>query len=131
MTGVPDLLSGMTTPISRQELVTKLTVSEPPVLVEALGAGYFADAHLPGAVNIPPDQVDRLAPLLLTDSHAEIVVYCSATCRNSEATARRLEELGYRRVSVYREGKEDWIEHGLPVERDGWPGDRDSRRTAL
>lgn len=109
----------MTTPISRQDLQAKLQGGDPPLLVEALGSAYFADAHLPGAINIPPDQVDRLAPRLLTELDAEIVVYCSATCRNSEATARRLEELGYRQVLVYREGKEDWIEHSLPVERAG------------
>ena len=109
----------MTTPISRQDLRAKLESGERPVLVEALGSAYFADAHLPGAINIPPDQVDRLAPRLLADLDVEIVVYCSGTCRNSEAAARRLEELGYRRVLVYREGKEDWIEHDLPVERAG------------
>jgi rhodanese-related sulfurtransferase len=109
----------VTTPISRQDLQAKLDSAEPPLLVEALGSAYFADAHLPGAINIPPDQVDRLAPPLLTDLDAEVVVYCSATCRNSEATARRLEELGYQHVLVYREGKEDWIEHALPVERAG------------
>lgn len=109
----------MTIPIARQDLQSKLAGGVPPLLVEALGAGYFADAHLPGAINIPPDQVDRLAPRLLPDLDAEIVVYCSATCRNSEAVARRLEELGYRRVFVYPDGKEDWIEHALPVERAG------------
>jgi rhodanese-related sulfurtransferase len=109
----------LTTSISRQDLQAKLTSREPPLLVEALGSAYFADAHLPGAINLPPDQVDRLAPRLLTDLDAEIVVYCSGTCRNSEATARRLEELGYRRVLVYPEGKEDWVEHCLPVERGG------------
>ncbi len=107
----------MTTTISRQELQAKLASSEPPVLIEALGAAYFADAHLPGAINIPPDQVDRLAPGLLPDLDAEIVVYCSGMCRNSEAAAHRLEELGYRRVLLYPDGKEDWIEHALPVER--------------
>ena len=107
----------MTTTISRQDLQAKLGSSAPPVLVEALGSAYFADAHLPGAINIPPDQVDRLAPRLLPDLDTEIVVYCSATCRNSEAAARRLEDLGYRRVFVYPDGKEDWIEHSLPVER--------------
>ena len=107
----------MTTTISRQELQAKLASSEPPVLVEALGSAYFADAHLPGAINIPPDQVDRLAPRLLPDLDAEIVVYCSGMCRNSEAAARRLEELGYQRVLLYPDGKEDWIEHALPVER--------------
>ena len=112
----------MTTPITRDELHGKLAAGEGVVLVEALGPAYFADAHLPGAVNIPPDQVDRLAGRLLPDVEAEIVVYCSGTCRNSEITARRLEDLGYRRVAVYPGGKEDWVEHGLPVERDGVVG---------
>ena len=109
----------MITPISRQELQAKLASGAPPLLVEALGPAYFSDAHLPGAINIPPDQVDRLAPRLLTDLEAEVVVYCSGTCSNSEATAVRLEELGHQRVFLYREGKEDWIEHHLPVERAG------------
>ena len=109
----------MNTFISRQDLHEKLTSGTPPVLVEALGAGYFADAHLPGAVNIPPDQVDQLAPGLLPALDVDIVVYCSGTCQNSTVTAQRLSELGYQHVVVYDGGKEDWIEHGLPVERDG------------
>ena len=32
-----------------------------------LGAGYDTDAHLPGAINIPPGHVDGLAPTLLPD----------------------------------------------------------------
>lgn len=107
----------MTTEISRDELHRELAVEAEPTLVEALGAAFFDDAHLPGAINIPPDQVDRLAPTLLPDVDAPIVVYCSGTCENSEIVARRLEELGYRSVRVYLGGKEDWVEHGLPVER--------------
>ena len=107
----------MTPEISRDELHRELAGEAAPTLVEALGAAFFDDAHLPGAINIPPDQVDRLAPSLLTDVDASIVVYCSGTCENSEIAARRLEELGYRSVRVYLGGKEDWVEHGLPVER--------------
>ena len=107
----------MTTEISRDELHRELTAAAAPTLVEALGAAFFSDAHLPGAINIPPDQVDRLAPTLLPDINAPIVVYCSGTCENSEIAARRLEELGYASVRVYLGGKEDWVEHGLPVER--------------
>ena len=108
----------MTTRISRDALHQRLVQGNPPVLVEALGSAYFADGHLPGALNIPPSEVDRLAPRLLPVLDVEIVVYCSRTCRNSEIAARRLEELGYRRVLVYTDGKEDWVEHGLPLERD-------------
>ena len=104
--------------ITRDALKAKLDAGEPIVLVEALPEKYFRHAHLPGAVNIPHDQVDALAPALLTDKGAEIVVYCAnLPCKNSEVAARRLAELGYARVSEYREGKADWIEAGLPVER--------------
>lgn len=103
--------------VSRDDLHRQLTEGARPVLIEALGSAFFADAHLPGAINIPPDQVDRLAPELLPDLGADIVVYCSGTCSNSESAAARLEALGYRRVRVYEGGKEDWVEHGLPVER--------------
>ena len=109
----------MTTPkpISRDELHRSLRNGEPFTLVEALGPAYFDDAHLPGALNMPPDQVDRLAPALLPDQAAPIVVYCSGTCHNSEVAAQRLVDLGYRDVHVYLGGKEDWVEHGLPIER--------------
>ena len=103
--------------ISRDDLHARLSSAHPPVLVEALGVGFFADAHLPGAVNIPPGQVEALAPRLLPDREGEIVVYCSGTCSSASMVARRLEDLGYRDVTVYAGGKEDWVEHGLPLER--------------
>jgi rhodanese-related sulfurtransferase len=103
--------------INRQALRARITGPDPPVVVEALGAGFYADAHLPGAVNIPPGHVDLLAPVLLPDHDAEIVVYCTRVGTSSEAVARRLEAIGYRAVAVYEGGKEDWAEHGLPLER--------------
>jgi rhodanese-related sulfurtransferase len=109
--------TGLPPHISREDLVHRMTNRQHPILVESLGAGYYNDAHLPGAINIPPGQVDTLAPTLLPDAHAQIVVYGTGAGASSDAVARRLEELGYRAVSVYAGGKEDWVEHGLPLER--------------
>lgn len=106
-----------TNSIGRQELNRRIEQGESLILVEALGAEYFDDAHLPGAINLPPGQVDRLAADLLPDLEAEIFVYCSGTCENSQITALRLIQLGYENVWVYEGGKEDWIEHQLPIER--------------
>jgi rhodanese-related sulfurtransferase len=87
------------------------------VLVETLGPAHYEDAHLPGAINIPHTQVDELAPRLLPDKAAPVVVYCSnRACQNSPQAARRLEELGYGSVYDSEEGKQDWIEAGLPTE---------------
>ena len=104
--------------ISRDELQQKLGAGENLVIVEALGPMYYADAHLPGALNLPHDQVDELAPSLLPDKDQPVVVYCSnRPCQNSVIAAQRLVELGYTQVYDYAEGKQDWIEAGLPVER--------------
>ena len=107
----------MPTSITRTDLRREMEGPVPLVLIEALGAAYFADAHLPGAINIPPGQVTRLAPVLIPDLNARIVVYCSARCDSSRIVARQLEDRGYSGVRILEGGKEDWVEHGLQVER--------------
>jgi rhodanese-related sulfurtransferase len=109
----------MTNEIVREELKAKLDRGDELVLVEALPPRYYEDAHLPGAINIPHDRVDELAPTFLPDKGAEIVVYCSnKACQNSSQAARRLAALGYENVRDYEEGKQDWIQAGLPTESD-------------
>lgn len=46
-------------------------------LVETLPPTAYAHAHLPGAINLPPDKVSELASKVLPDKNAEIVVYCN------------------------------------------------------
>jgi rhodanese-related sulfurtransferase len=103
----------MVTNISRADLKNRVDAARqdgaPIVLLEALPAKYYRRKHLPGALNMPHDTVDSLAPALVPDKTSEIVVYCaSATCKNSGIAAARLEALGYSRVQTYDEGKADW-----------------------
>ena len=63
--------------ISRDELKMKIDRRESFTLVETLPATAYQHAHLPGAINLPPDQVTQLAPTLLPDKTADIVVYCA------------------------------------------------------
>lgn len=109
----------MPTQISRDELALRLRLGVPLTLVEALGPDWWADAHLPGALNIPASLVERLAPRLLPDPDRQLVVYASRSCNEAGPAAAALEALGYRHVHVYEAGKEDWIEAGLPVDREG------------
>src|SRR5210317_674493 len=100
--------------IEREALLRKLLSATRPILVEALPEKYYADQHLPGAINIPHDSVGELAPALLPDKDADIVVYCAnLQCQDSHVAAHRLRSLGYRKVSVYRSGKQDWEAAGL------------------
>jgi rhodanese-related sulfurtransferase len=64
--------------VSRDELKAKMDRGETFTLVETLAEVAYQHQHLPGAVNLPPDRVRELAPGLLPDKGAEIVVYCSS-----------------------------------------------------
>ncbi|MFN2454419.1 MAG: rhodanese-like domain-containing protein [Pyrinomonadaceae bacterium] len=64
--------------ITREELKGKMDRGEKFLLVETLAAEYYKHAHLPGAINLPPDSVAAQAPTLLPDKGAEIVVYCAS-----------------------------------------------------
>jgi hypothetical protein len=41
------------TRMTREDLHARIASPDRPVLVEALGAAFYADAHLPDAINIP------------------------------------------------------------------------------
>ena len=105
--------------ITRDELRTAIEQGGVTV-VEALPPMYFSQEHLPGAINLPHDQVRDQAPRLLPDRGASIVTYCANTsCQNSGIAATTLIAMGYTDVREYVEGKQDWIEAGLPVESQG------------
>ena len=64
--------------ISRNELKEKIDRGDNFVLVETLAQVAYEHAHLPGAINMPPDQFRQLAAVLLPDKNADIVVYCAS-----------------------------------------------------
>jgi rhodanese-related sulfurtransferase len=48
-------------------------------VVETLAPERYHEAHIPGALNIPPDKIKELAPGLLPSKNAEIITYCANT----------------------------------------------------
>ncbi len=61
--------------ISREELKGRIDRGDGFALVDVLGGPYYRHSHLPGAINVPFEEIDR-APDVLPDRDAEIVVYC-------------------------------------------------------
>lgn len=102
--------------ISRNQLQEALEAGN-VIVVEALPPMYFEQQHIPGAINISHDEIEEKAPALLPDKDVPIVTYCAnAPCPNSGIAARKLEALGYTNVAEYAEGKQDWVDAGLPTE---------------
>ena len=53
--------------VSREELKAKMDGGETFTLVETLPEVAYQHAHLPGAINMPPDRVREMAARLLPD----------------------------------------------------------------
>ncbi len=106
--------------ISRNELKAKIDNSHDVKVIEVLSPEYFQKQHLPGAINIPynSDNFDQQIKEAVPDKEQPVVVYCAnKECQASPKAAHKLDELGYSNVYDYEEGKADWEEAGLLLEK--------------
>jgi rhodanese-related sulfurtransferase len=73
----------------------------------------FASGHVPGAVNIPYDQVAaRLAEI---PKDKEVVLYCRSG-RRAGLAAAELEKAGYADLQLMQGDMPAWEKAGMPVE---------------
>jgi len=83
----------------------------PSQLVDVRSSSEFAAGHIPGAVNIPMDQIEARVDDL--DRNLPIVLVCQ-TGKRARMTASLLEPCR-RQISVLEGGTKAWIDAGLPV----------------
>jgi rhodanese-related sulfurtransferase len=101
--------------ITRAELADAIGAGTVTV-VDALPAAPFATRHLPGAINLPIEQIASVADVL-PDMGAAIVTYSTdAACERGPGLAEALAAAGYTNVRNYSEGIADWAAAGLPVD---------------
>lgn len=104
--------------ITRDQIKRHLDNGDEIALIEALPEQYYADGHLPSAIQLLPDQIKASAANLFPNKNQLIVTYCANTaCQNSKHAAEALTGLGYTNVAEYVEGKQDWMEAGFPIEK--------------
>lgn len=92
------------------------------LFVDARTPSEFLPAHLPGAVNVPADRVEKSLDALMraAASGRELIVYCSGPdCRISSELATVLTDKGIPGVSVLPEGWSGWLDSGFPIEESG------------
>jgi phage shock protein E len=67
-------------------------------IVDVRTAQEYADGHVPGAINIPLESIGSDKPAELTDTDADLIVYCRTGVRSKQASDK-LVELGYQHVN--------------------------------
>ncbi len=87
------------------------------VIIDARPAARQYDpGHIPGAINIPDSQFDKMTNLLPADKKMLVIVYCGGLeCMLSHNVARKMDKLGYTNIKVYPEGNPAWSKAGLPL----------------
>ena len=97
--------------ISREDLQARLAAGE-VVVVDVRPSAEYAAGHLPGAISIPPEQLDLLDDL---PAAREVVAYCRGPyCVYADDAVRRLEGQGRRAVRL-EEGLPEWRHTGGAV----------------
>jgi rhodanese-related sulfurtransferase len=89
------------------------------VFLDAREKGPYENAHIPGALNIPPGMfIDEIRNRLRdVEKDETIVAYCSSdTCLLAEQLAQNLRVMGYTDVRVFKPGFTVWRLENGPVE---------------
>ncbi|MBL8478873.1 MAG: rhodanese-like domain-containing protein [Sterolibacteriaceae bacterium] len=96
-------------------------VSIPPkkgvVIIDSRPAARQYDpGHIPGAINIPDSQFDKLVDKLPADKATLLLFYCGGLeCMLSHNSAFKAEKLGYTNIKVYPAGSPEWKAKGGPI----------------
>ena len=86
------------------------------VIVDTQPAEYFAEAHIPGAVNLP--YADRIKSPVNLPRTKTLVLYCP--CEHEEEStemATKLEKLGYTKLKLLQGGLPRWQELKYPTSK--------------
>lgn len=102
-------------PIAAEDLAKRIGSGNAPVVLDVRSPEEYAAGHIPGAINIPHDQLaTRLGEIPATKS-GEIVVHCQMGKRAAAAEST-LAQAGYTNVHDLEGQMFGWVQSGLPVE---------------
>ena len=76
------------------------------IIVDVRTKGEYATGHIPKAINIPNESIDKTPPAELKDKNQLIFVYCRSGKRSHDA-AQKLAAMGYGNIVDFG-GIMDW-----------------------
>jgi rhodanese-related sulfurtransferase len=87
------------------------------VIIDSRPAARQYDlGHIPGAINIPDSQFDKMVDKLPADKATLLLFYCGGLeCMLSHNSAFKAEKLGYTNIKVYPAGSPEWKAKGAQM----------------
>lgn len=109
-----ELLENLKNPhdtVKVKDLHHELSVDAKPLLIDIRVPTDYAEAHIPGAVNIPQEEISARIKELPEDRDAPIVTVCNIG-KFSKHVTLLLKSRGYRNVRSAKGGLNEWIRKG-------------------
>jgi len=89
------------------------------LFIDARPGEEYAELHIPGAINLPPESLGESPPPPLADipQDRQIVVYCGqVSCDTALKVAEKLQALGFTQVRAFLAGFNAWDQAGYPAD---------------
>jgi rhodanese-related sulfurtransferase len=100
--------------ISPEELAHRIESGSAPVVLDVRSRDEFAGGHIPGAINIPYDEIDARRSEIPASASDEIVVLCQSGGR-ARIAEQTLREQGHDNVRDLTGHWKEWRARGLPT----------------
>lgn len=97
---------------------TQLYNRDAAVFVDIRNENAYQTSHLPGAINIPLEHIDKRQDRLKRYTDQQIIVYCDTGQRTLKAV-QALQAQGWSDVQQLRGGLNAWRDASLPTEGRG------------
>ena len=101
--------------IEPSELAARISSKEAPFILDVRSPDEFASGHIPGAVNVPINELSERLPALGLSPKDEIVVHCERGGR-AEVAESMLRESGYTAVRDLNGHMAAWRAGGYALE---------------
>ena len=89
---------------------------EGPLLLDVRSPGEYASGHLPGAVNIPFDELPRRTEEIAEFRDRGVITYCESG-RRAGIAEESLKSAGFRAIGDLQGHMRSWRARGLPTDR--------------
>ena len=87
--------------------------------LDARPAPIFKRGHIPGALNVPFNSMEKEKLMKDIKLDQPLVVYCySAKCNQASLLDARIRKLGYKNVAVFSGGIVEWTKADYPLEKE-------------
>ena len=102
-------------PVEAAALLAQINAGTAPLVIDVRTADEYAAGHVPGAVNIPYDQMPVRAAEIAVHKDKEVVLYCRSG-RRSGIAAETLAAEGFTGLRLLVGDMPGWERAGYPVE---------------